>query len=73
MRYDNLRIETREVQVEFTVKMTEKELQQLVEVLGCTTNGDLVDNGCSVDSALAAWGQYSMFLGVLEEVKNAVQ
>lgn len=73
MRYDNLKIETREVQVEFTVKMTEKELKQLVDVLGYTSVDDLVNNGCSESAARANYMLYRLFNNVSKGVKNAVQ
>ena len=73
MRYANLKIETQEVQVKFTVKMTKKELKQLVDVLGSTTVNELVSNGCSLSAANSNYEQYSMFLKVLNEVENAVQ
>ena len=73
MKYDNLKIETREVQVEFTVKMTKKELKQLVDVLGCTCFEDLVNKGCSESAAEASYMLYCLFNNVSKGVKNAVQ
>ena len=73
MRYDNLKIKTQEVQVEFTLKMTEKELKQLVEILGCTCLEDLVNKGCSESAAEASYMLYCLFNNVSKGVKNAVQ
>ena len=73
MRYDNLKIESQEVQVEFTLKMTEKELKQLVEVLGCNSVYDLLNKGCSESTAEASYMLYCLFNNVSKGVKNAVQ
>ena len=72
MRYDNLKIKTQEVQVEFTVKMTEKKLKQLVEILGCTCFEDLVNKGCSESAAEASYMLYCLFNNVSKGVENAV-
>ena len=71
MRYDNLKIKTQEVQVEFTLKMTEKELKQLVEILGYTCAEDLANKGCSESAAEANYMLYSLFYNVSKGVEIA--
>lgn len=73
MEIINVKVEKPEVQLEFTVKMTGTQLQQLVDILGCTSVSDLLSAGCPEEAARDSYAHYSLFHELYEEkVRNEV-
>jgi len=73
MEINNVKVTKPEVQLEFTVKMTGTQLQQLVDILGCTSVADLLQAGCPEQAARDSYNHYSLFNDLLEDkVRNEV-